>query len=142
MPDRIDMDDNISVGITLPLQSGNEGFFDQSHTTLEAARSNVRNLLLTMKGERPMQPEFGSDLYQVLFEPIVDGGEIEEKCDAAIREAVATWLPYLNIDDLSITTTDEDKARNIYRISMTFSIKADPDRFDELTFTVEGVTTA
>tara|TARA_B100001250_G_C19528340_1_gene669172 strand:+ start:187 stop:615 length:429 start_codon:yes stop_codon:yes gene_type:complete len=140
MPDPIDMDDNISVGITLPLQSGQDGFFNQSQTTLEAAKSNVRNLLLTMKGERPMQPEFGSDLYQVLFEPIVDGGEIEEKCTIAIQEAVDTWLPYLNIDDLSITTTDEDKARNIYKISMTFSIKADPDRFDELTFTVEGGT--
>ena len=133
MPDPIDMDDDIQVGVTLPLQSGQQGFFDQSNTTLQAAKSNVKNLLLTMKGERPMQPEFGSDLFSVLFEPIVDGGEIEEKCTIAIEDAVKTWLPYLNIDSIDITGTDEDTDRNIYRISLVFSIKADPDRFDELT---------
>jgi phage baseplate assembly protein W len=141
MPDPIDMDDDIQVGVTLPLQSGQQGFFDQSNTTLEAAKSNVKNLLLTMKGERPMQPEFGSDLFSVLFEPIVEGGEIEEKCTIAIEEAVKIWLPYLNIDSIDITGTDEDTDRNIYRISLVFSIKADPDRFDELTFNLEGGTT-
>ena len=30
----------------------------------------VRNLLLTQKGERPFQPELGSDIYRLLFEPM------------------------------------------------------------------------
>ena len=34
-----------------------------NYTTAEQIDTNLRNLVLTIKGERPMQPEFGSDVY-------------------------------------------------------------------------------
>ena len=139
MPDpNIDQNDDISVGVSLPLQNGQQGFFDSTMTTLEAAKSNIKNLLLTMKGERPMQPDFGSDLFKSIFEPMVEDGEIEENCRNAIEEAIDEWLPYINIDSLEFTSTPEEIDDNLFRISLVFSIKSDPNRFDELTFTVEG----
>ena len=140
MPDPIDMNDDINVGVSLPIQSGQQGYFTSTQTTLEQASSNIKNLLLTMKGERPMQPTFGCDLFKSIFEPLVAGGEIEERARVSIEEAVAEWLPYINIDSLEFSGSDDDKNNNIFRISMVFSIKADPNRFDELTFTVEGST--
>ena len=140
MPDPIDLNDDISVGVTLPLQNGQNGFFDSSMTTLEAAKSNIKNLLLTMKGERPMQPDFGCDLFKSIFEPMVEDGEIEENCKSAIEEAIDTWLPYINIDSLDFTSDDNDLSNNVFRIALIFSIKSDPNRFDELTFTVQGST--
>ena len=54
--------DSYAYGITLPIQNGNTGFFSQAFTSLDQAKANLENLLLTAKGERIMQPEFGSVL--------------------------------------------------------------------------------
>ena len=74
MPENPDLNDDISVGVTLPFDGNQLGGYNLSKTTLQQASSNIKNLLLTMKGERPMQPTFGSDLFRTLFEPMVDGG--------------------------------------------------------------------
>ena len=72
MSSPIDQDKDVAVGITLPLRLGNSGYFEQSYTTLEQVKSNVINLLLTIPGERYMQPTFGSNLYSHLFEQFDD----------------------------------------------------------------------
>ena len=42
---------NFAVGITLPIQRGNEGYFRQSFRTFDQIRSNLKNLLLTKRGK-------------------------------------------------------------------------------------------
>ena len=44
---------------------GAGGVFIQSYTTELQSISNLKNLLLTRKGERYMQPNFGTDIYAV-----------------------------------------------------------------------------
>ena len=58
--------EDYAIGITLPIQIGNNAF-NQAFTTIEQAKSNIKNLLLTNRGERVMQPEFGSGLRELLF---------------------------------------------------------------------------
>ena len=55
------------IGITLPIQDGNSGFFQQSFDTLTQVKSNILNLLNTRPGERRMQPTFGSNLWSIVF---------------------------------------------------------------------------
>ena len=55
-----------AVGLSLPLKNGDGGFFEQNLTTFDQARSNLKNLLLTKKGERVLQPNFGSGLQDLL----------------------------------------------------------------------------
>lgn len=132
--------EDFNVGVTLPFDGNQLGGYALSRTTLEQASSNIKNLLLTMKGERPMQPTFGSDLFRTLFEPMVDGGEIEEQAQLAIEEALEEWLPYVKLESLDFSSTDDDKNHNRFRITLVFSIMGDPNQWDELTFTVEGGT--
>ena len=40
---------NYAVGITLPIQRGEDGYFRQSFRTFDQIRSNLKNLLLTKK---------------------------------------------------------------------------------------------
>ena len=47
-------------------------FSNKNLTTFDQSRSNLKNLLLTKKGERVLQPNFGSGLQDLLFEPIDD----------------------------------------------------------------------
>ena len=64
------MANEVPVGITLPYTRGEvDGFFKQTHSLLERARTNLSFLLMTAKGERPMMPEYGSDLRSIIFNP-------------------------------------------------------------------------
>ena len=64
--------DRVAIGITLPIQKGNGGYFAQSYQTSEQVKSNIKNLILTRKGERLMHPNFGTDLYNTLFNQNTD----------------------------------------------------------------------
>ena len=116
-----DLDPNVFIGISLPLSHGNEGFFSKTKTTLNQARSNIRNLLLTIKGARLGNPTFGSNLYRVLFEP--DDGNIASSVEEAIREAMGEWLPYINIKSIDVTTSGE--LQNAVNVRIDFTINID-----------------
>ena len=122
----IDKNDDLYVGVRFPLDHSQEGFFYKTKTILEQAKSNMRNLLLTSKGERVMQPEFGSTLTDVLFN---QGEDVENQIDEAIREAVSNWLPYIIINEINMF-----QQGNQVDVSIDFSVTLEPDSFDTLTF--------
>ena len=58
-----------TLAVKLPMNGSKKGsFFNMSHTTEEQAVSNYINLLLTRKGERLMQPQFGIGIQDYLFD--------------------------------------------------------------------------
>ena len=123
----IDNNDDVYVGVRFPLDYSPEGFFYKTKTILEQAKANLRNLLLTSKGERVMQPEFGSTLTDILFE---QGPDVQNQIDEAIRDATSSWLPYININDIVVVQDDS----NIVDVSIDFSVSVEPDSFETLTF--------
>ena len=62
-----DQDPDTFIGLAFPLGFANDGIFRKTKTTLEQARHNLKNLLLTMKGERLGHPEFGCDIHKLIF---------------------------------------------------------------------------
>ena len=108
-----------AIGITLPIQIGNTAF-NQSFTTIEQTKSNIKNLLLTKKYERLMQPNLGSDLQKVLFE--MNDDSLEEKIENAINNSIETWLPFVTIEDISVEQTNELKDANQVNVSLKFRI--------------------
>ena len=46
-----------------------------------------------------MQPDFGCDIHNLIFEQIVEES-IATDIENSILDAVNTWLPYLNIDTI------------------------------------------
>ena len=126
-------DEDSFFGCTFPLTYGvgGEGFFPRSTTLKEQASSNIKNLLLTQKGERLGQPAFGSDLPAILFEPIT--GTIGDKIDSAIREALAIWLPYITAEN--IFTIQDESNPNQVTVSLEFRVDTDdPDSIETMTF--------
>jgi len=98
------------VGVTIPFNNPN-GVFFQSYTNRQQVFSNVKNLLSTAKGERYMQPDFGSELRFILFENINSEGDLEEKIKGDIISAITTWLPYLNVTRLDVNFNLADDGR-------------------------------
>ena len=117
---------DVSVGLSFPLGFVGSRFFNRTKTIEEQAKHNLRNLLLTNLGERPMQPEFGSRLLEVVFE-FKDDAVIEE----VINEAVDKWLPYIAINEV-VTVVD---ATNPNRLNVTidFSVATAPDATEQIT---------
>ena len=125
-----DSDPDSRVGLALPIRSGRLGFFKTTNTLLEQSKYNLQNLLLTMRGERVSQPEFGSDLYNVLFEN--NDNETVGKLRDAIRRDVAQWLPYIVIKNIGV-----DFNNNTVNISLSFSVKTDPNVFETITLNLQ-----
>ena len=125
---------NFAVGITLPIQRGNDGYFAQSFRTFDQVRSNLKNLLLTKKGERILHPEFGSGLHDLLFQPATE--KFEEDLETTINEAVAKWLPYIIVEDINVDISKEQTDNNQAKVSLKFKQEGD-QTLDTLTFLVE-----
>lgn len=118
--DPLDRSAHKAVGITLPIVRGSTGYFRQSFTTNSAIRTDLINLMLTRIGERPMNPEFGSGLHRLLFEP--QGPGMEDLVNDTIRNSVERWMPFVNIED--VTVVRESGEPNIYslRINIQYSV--------------------
>lgn len=110
-----------SVGVTLPLRKGNNGYFEVSYTTKEQIKSNIKALLLTEKGERLMQPTFGSDLRKCLFEPMTSN--LDSIIEDSITEAINTWMPYVTIESIVYDTDNTLKDRNRIDLELKYSLK-------------------
>ena len=112
----LDFEKDVAIGITLPF-SKNKGLFSLSYTTEEQSISNLKNLLLTRKGERLFQPEFGSSVYSLMFEQM--DADLSTALDEQMREDIGFWLPYIVIDKLTVTP---DFDRNYVNISLDFKV--------------------
>lgn len=124
--------EDYAIGITLPLQlTGNS--FAQSYKTSEQAKSNIVNLLLTKKGERPMQPEFGSDLQNLIFD--FNDDQLPGKIEEAIGSAIQIWLPYVNVEDILVENGNYERDNNLVNITISFSVLNNPE-LNSVTFNV------
>ena len=127
-----DLDPDVSIGIALPLNHNSEvGFFERTPTMLEQMKTNIKNLLLTRKGERLGNPEFGSDLYFAIFE---QEGDVESKIEESIRSAMSIWLPNVIINNIET----EFSNRNTIVVALQFAINIDTSTQEELTIEVES----
>jgi phage baseplate assembly protein W len=127
--------DSYAYGLTLPIKRGNTGYFEQAFTSFEQTKANLKNLLMTKKGERVMQPEFGTGLDSLLFEPM--DSTFETELQDTITETVSYWLPYVNIEEIDIEMTDAMKDQHTANISIQFTV-GDTIETQEITFTVRG----
>jgi phage baseplate assembly protein W len=104
-----------TYGIVLPIAHGPQGFFNQSYNVVDQVKSNLNVLLRTRKGERRMNPEFGSGLWSVLFENYTD--DITPLIENTIRKDISRWMSYVNIKDIQILTSDEEY-KNKYQVGV------------------------
>ena len=129
----IDLEPNVAVGIDLPMIKTGAAF-KLNYTTIDQALANAKNLLLTNKGERIMQPEFGCDLRSALFENI--GDELSASIDNKIRSNFEFWLPYIFINKLDVTPNLDYSTVNI---SLTISLTV--NRFDTRSVQIQMTNT-
>ena len=125
------------LGIGINKSSNKGGIFSVNYTTLTQARENLKNLILTKKGERLLNPTFGCDIWKVLFEQM-DGNLIENQIENTILDAVSNWLPYLNIDEIIFDYDDNDIDNNRINLDIKFSLVSNPNLGESVQITVNN----
>ena len=108
-----------TYGVVLPISHGPRGYFNQSYSAIEQVKSNLNLLLKTKKGERRMNPEFGSGLWNVLFENITDN--MSSIIDSTIRRDISKWMSYVNVKSISVVIS-EDNNYNRLDVSVVFTV--------------------
>ena len=99
-----------AVGVNLPFSAGN--VFNSNYFTKDAVRNNLINYFLTGRGERYMNPSFGSGLPSELFEQIT-----EEKLNVLgikIRQELLDYFPKVVINDLSLVADPDNNSIEFY----------------------------
>lgn len=96
-----------TYGIDYPFRDSAIGNYVQMTGTPEReVRADLIHLLLTRKGSRYFLPDFGTRLYEFIFEQndSVSYTQIEDE----IREGVRKYIPNLDINSISIISADDD----------------------------------
>ena len=126
----------VPVGITLPYTRGEtDGFFKQTYSLLDRARTNLSFLLMTAKGERPMMPEYGSDLRSIIFNPNTEDF-LDEIIEDAVKDAASNWMSEVIINTVKVS---RDLENNPYQASVeiNFSINIIPDSEQTINLNIE-----
>ena len=105
----IDTEARRAVGFSLPL-NGN-AVFKPTYQTRDQIKSNLINFMLTNKGERVFNPNFGLDLRSFVFESNTDLST--EVIEFKIQDGVSTFFPEITIKSLQVASSPDINQVNI-----------------------------
>jgi phage baseplate assembly protein W len=114
----LDLQGNIAIGVSLPFD-GPSGPFNSTYSTQTQIKSNLLNLLLTNKGERVFNPEFGCDLERALFEGINEN--IVDTIKNLINTNVALFMPEIQVNDVIVDLNTPDN--NTVSVTVNYRIR-------------------
>ena len=86
---------------------------------LAAIYQSIENILMTSPGERLFNPEFGSDIEELLFEPLDEDTTI--KIENELIRAIGRWEGRIRILN-NLTTVVPNYQTNSYDIKVVFEI--------------------
>jgi len=124
------------TGLTpqLPLNFAGEGDFALIKRYEQLIKQNLKNLVLTVPGEKPMDSNFGVGIQRFLFEPNLSYVYGDMKTE--IRSQVSQYMPFLTIGSINVSADKQNK--NVARVQISYVI--DPlDVEDNLSLIIDDV---
>ena len=82
-----------------------------------SVKRGIKNILLTAPFERLFQPEVGSGIKNLLFEPMTP--LTEQRLSDACEDAIDAWEKRASVINISVISEEE---YNRYRVAIKFSI--------------------
>jgi len=84
----------------------------------DAVKESIKNLLLTDRGERLMQPNIGGNIRAMLFENITPG--VMTLIEDQVRTCIDLYEPRAEVIDVVVTSNIDD---NVVKIKVQFYIR-------------------
>ena len=109
-----DLIDRQAIGVSIPFSKSS--VFNQTFTTADQVKSNLINYFLTNKGERILNPNYGGDLRNLLFEQITE--ETLSVLQKRIENDLENKFPIIEVKSLAINPQPDF---NIVNIVLTYN---------------------
>jgi phage baseplate assembly protein W len=108
------------INIDYPFQNSNNGFFLRlTETDQRAIKADLMHLLLTRRGQRLYNPDFGTDLLKFIFEP--NDALTWEKVKEEVTNSVKKYLPKLDITEITVTESESSEYAATIKLEYTIS---------------------
>ena len=111
----IDSNARKAVGFEFPLNG--DAVFVPTYQTRDQIRANLINYLLTNRGERVFNPDFGADLRALLFENIIDD-TLDDLTDR-IQNSISIYFPEVSVKSIKFDNLPDS---NIINFTLTYEI--------------------
>ena len=110
------------INLKFPLQNSSKGAFATNEDTFDAILDDLRILILTNHGERPIHFDFGANLRKVIFE--FQGADLRQAIKDSIISAIEQWMSFVNVVSLTVDdeTTMSTLKPNQVHITLEFSV--------------------
>jgi phage baseplate assembly protein W len=112
-----DLNKNTAIGVKLPFNA--PGVFYSTFSTKDQLRYNIVNLVLTSKGERVENPNFGTNVRSQLFQQI--DPETFSDLEASLVDDIQTYIPNIRVTNVQFSQTGEYND-NTLLVSITYVI--------------------
>jgi phage baseplate assembly protein W len=96
--------------ISYPFTLSPLGVLESTENPIKVYTDRLLTLLSTSPGQRPMLPEYGTDVLRALYE---NDNQLELSISQAVRTAVAVWIPEITIEEINVTLPDEDGSASV-----------------------------
>ena len=103
-----------------PLKRGNEDTYEIYLNLKDQINFYLKNLILTSPGENISDPNYGVGLRRFLFE--LNNEETREQLLSVLYDQINIYLSYIDVNDISVTASNEQIDSNTLRISIVYSI--------------------
>ena len=113
--DPLDLRSSVGVGVDVPFTG--KDVFNTTYTIRKEIKYNIVNYFLTNKGERYLNPTFGSDIRLLLFENITV--ETTEEVKSRILKDITSYFPRVKPTQFEVTG---DPDRNTFRVYLKYKI--------------------
>jgi phage baseplate assembly protein W len=130
--DPLELDYKLAIGVKIPFVGagstpGSDAVFNSTFTTTEQIRSDLINWTLTNKGERILNPNYGSDLRRYLFSNITqESSDINlglNDLQKSLTSGIQLNFPNISVKDITITP---DYDLNSVNIKIIYSFMNSP----------------
>lgn len=112
-----------SYNITYPFKDDNEtrSFIQMNQVTKDSYSSNLLLLLLTQKGERYYESDYGTNLLKYIFEPNdqLTATQVEEE----IRNTVALYIPEVKITSVNFNWNETVEGEPIPETQLNVNVQ-------------------
>ncbi len=107
----------VAIGIDLPLNGS--AVFKSNYQTKDSIKSSLINYLLTNRGERIGNPDFGANLREYLFSQMV--GDNLDFIKSDIQAKINKYFTNVLINSIEITQLNNN-SNSIYNVSISYKI--------------------
>jgi phage baseplate assembly protein W len=118
----------------LPLSENGELEYEHIGEYRALIQQNFKNLILTIPGERMMDPDFGVGIQRYLFETSIGTASSEIKSQVALK--ISKYMPFVRLNNVLVEEGEEEAS---LRVRIFYSVPTLAiDEYINLSFAADG----